>query len=170
MKKISIVIIAIIIIILISFGVFWFMQRSGFNSGNEGTAGNLPPVSTSTPALATPTTTTVVIGTAQGGVTVNNFYKNAEYITQDQQTVAMKDTSDYGIAYNVGDSSFVIVLLSNPLETARQAAEAAFLSSLGISKQDACKLTVYEGIPAAVSDQYVGENFPLSFCGGSSTL
>jgi hypothetical protein len=101
---------------------------------------------------------------------MNNFYQTAQTITQDQQAVIIENSGDYAITYNVPDSSFAIAILSTPLEAARQAAESAFLSELGISKQDACKLTVYEGVPIGVSDEYPGESFPLSFCGGPPTL
>jgi hypothetical protein len=177
MKKITIVIIAIIAVVLITFGIFFIIQKNASNNTPPSTTGTLPPISTSTPVgsesstpATIPTSTTITLGTSQGSVTVNNFYQSADFITQDQQTVAVKSTPDYVIAYNVGDSSFAITLLSAPLEATRQAAEAAFLSKLGVSRQDACKLTVYEGVPASVSDQYVGQNFPLSFCGGPTTL
>jgi hypothetical protein len=110
----------------------------------------------------------VTLGTDQGSVVTNNFYKSASYITQDQQTVVIGQTPMYDINYNVSDSSFIISILSLPFNTSQQAAEAAFLSSLGISQQDACKLKVYEGVPAYVSDQYIGESFPLSFCATST--
>ncbi|MGD1003729.1 MAG: hypothetical protein ABR884_04125 [Minisyncoccia bacterium] len=174
MKKIIIVIVAIVVVILIAFGVFYLIQKNAANNATVSTTGTLPPVSTSTATssttLAIPTSTTITLGTSQGSVTVKNFYQSADYITQDQQTVAVSQTTDYVIAYNVSDSSFAIALLSTPLEAARQAAESAFLTQLGISQQDACKLTVYEGVPASVSDQYIGQNFSLSFCGGPPTL
>jgi hypothetical protein len=102
-------------------------------------------------------------------VTMNNFYKTAAFVTQDGQTVAIQQTSTYSIAYNISDSSFVISILATPVDAARAAAETAFLSSLGISEQDACKLNVYEGVPASVSDQYVGKVLPLSFCAAVAT-
>lgn len=174
MKKIIIVVIAIAAIILITFGVFFLIQKNNAGNSPTSTTGTLSPVSTSTLSGGTiptiPTSTTITLGTAEGSVTVNNFYQSANYITQDKQTVAVADTPDYVIAYNVTDSSFAIALLSIPLEAARQAAENTFLSKLGISQQDACKLSVYEGVPASVSDKYVGQSFPLSFCGGPPTL
>ena len=174
MKKLIIIVFAIVVVILIAFGVFYLVQKNAANNTPTSTTGTLPPVSTSTPTSSTnlviPTSTTITLGTSQGSVIVKNFYQSAGYITQDQQTVSVKETADYVIAYNVSDSSFAIALLSIPLEAARQAAESALLNALGVSKQDACKLTVYEGVPASISDQYVGESFPLSFCGGPSTL
>lgn len=170
-KKMIIVIGAIVAVIVIALIIVFLIHES--NSGGTGTtppSGTLPPVATNTPATTIPTSTTLTFGTSNGNVTTSNFYQSADFITQDQQSVAIQDTPDYIIVYNVGDSSFTITLMSTPLEAARQAAEAAFLSSLGISQAAACKLTVYEGVPASVSDEYVGQDFSLSFCGGPATL
>jgi hypothetical protein len=123
----------------------------------------------STPAtssVAIPAGDTISIGTSHGVVTMNNFYSKAVYIDSNEQTVVIQQTPNYGIFYNISGSSFVITLLSAPLEAAQQAAESAFISNLGISQQDACKLTVYENVPASVSSQYVGQSSSLSFCGG----
>jgi hypothetical protein len=174
-KKVIIVISAIVIVILVVGVVLFIIQKNSSNTASgTATTGTLPPVSvstsTQTPSVAAPTSTTITLGTSQGSVTMNNFYQTAQTITQDQQAVIIENSGDYAITYNVPDSSFAIAILSTPLEAARQAAESAFLSELGISKQDACKLTVYEGVPIGVSDQYPGESFPLSFCGGPPTL
>jgi hypothetical protein len=172
MNKKIIVVGAIIIVVVIACVVFFLIQKNSSNTGTAvGTTGTLPPVSTSTVSTEIiPTSTTIILGTSQGSVTVNNFYQNAQTITQDKQAVIIENPGDYVITYNVPDSSFVISLMSLPLEAARVAAESAFLSKLGISEQDACKLNVYEGVPIGVSDQYPGESFPLSFCGGPPTL
>ncbi len=173
MNKKVIVIGAMIIVVAIAFVVFFLLQRNA--PGTPGTGmgtGTLPPASTGTPIVVppAPTSTSIVLGTSQGSVTMNNFYLTAQAITQDKEAVILTNTGDYAISYYVPDSSFSIALLSTPLNAARQAAESAFLSKLGISQQDACKLTVTEGVPIGVSDQYPGESFPLSFCGGPATL
>jgi hypothetical protein len=126
---------------------------------------------TSSPATSPqniPTGDTITLGTSQGSVTMNNFYKSAGYITQDQQAVVIQQSSAYSIVYNVPVSSFTLTISSAPPETVRQTMEGAFLSSLGISQVDACKLKVNESISSGVSDQYAGELFPLSFCATST--
>lgn len=182
-KKFVMIVFGVIIVIAV---VAFFLVRQNTSNvgGGGGTTGTLPPVSTSTggttgtlPPVSTSTTTntpppgsTITLGTSHGNVTTNNFYKSADYITQDQQTVVIQQAPTYSIVYNVSDSSFIISILSAPLEAARQAAETAFLNSLGISQKDACALNVYEGVPASVSNKYIGEPFPLSFCGNSTAL
>jgi len=172
MKRTLIVIIAVVIVVIVGLVIFFAIKQNSANSGSAGSgtsAETLPPAVTSTPLVA-PTGTTFTLGTSQGNVTVNNFYNNPVFITQDQQTVVLAQTSTYSIVYNVADSSFMISLLSAPLAAARQDAETALLNILGVSESDACKLKVSEGVPISVSDEYPGENFPLSFCGSSPPL
>ena len=121
-------------------------------------------------SIIAPTGNTLSIGTSNGSVAMNNFYNNAAYISQADQTLVIADVSNYVITYNISDSSFGIILLSLPLETTRQIAEAGFLAALGIAQQNACKLDVREWAPANVSPQYIGQSFPLSFCGTPSAL
>ena len=168
-KKVITIIIAIIVIAVMAY-VFFLIQKTPSPGVTGETAGTPLPISVSTTTTANtlPTGPTVTLGTNQGNVIMNNFYKSADYITEDQQTVVIHQTPMYDINYNVSDSSFIISILSLPFDAVRQAAEAAFLSSLGISKSDACKLKIYEGVPAYVSDQYLGESFPLSFCATST--
>lgn len=175
MNKKVIVIGGIVIVVIVAFLAFFFIQKNSSSvnttvstSSSASAGGTLPSSATSTPMVST--STTITLGTSEGSVTVNNFYQNAQTITQDGQAVIIQNSGEYVITYNVPDSSFAIAILSTPLEAARQAAESAFLSALGISKEDACKLTVYEGVPISVSDEYPGESFPLSFCGGPPTL
>lgn len=171
MKKSTLIILGIVIVVVIAAVVSFLMYRNAPNDSTGSNMGSLPPIATSTPiTVAAPTSTTITLGTNQGGVVMNNFYNSAQYITDDKQTVVLQQDATDSIVYNVADSSFIITLGSTPLEAARQNAESYFLSSLGISQKDACKLSVYEAIPASVSDQYVGQNFSLSFCGGPSTL
>lgn len=107
------------------------------------------------------------ITTKQGEVTVRDFTKNAAFITQDGKTVAVVNSGKYSIVFYRPDQSFAISLLAKPFPIVRQEAERALLSTLNISEQDACKLSVYEGIPISVDQRYPGVNSPLSFCDGS---
>lgn len=170
------VFITIIVLIIIAVAVFFFIKGSSAPTGNMGGAtGTLPSPSTTTavatatpivsPPATAPTGDTLVLGTPYGSVAMNNFYKTAE-ISSDQKTAVIQQAPAYIIDYNVIDSSFTIGILSMPFDASRRAAETALLGSLGISEQEACKLKVYEGVPASVSGsgQYVGQIFPLSFC------
>lgn len=182
MKKSIIILIAIIIVAVAAGVVFVLMHNANTGgAGNQGgQTGLLPPIATGTAGtggsisstLATaPTGPTFQIGTPQGSVTVNNIYKENDYITEDGQTIVVAQTSTYSIGYNVGDSGFIISLTyiqpGMPLQDARSAAENAFLQALGISKSDACKLNVQEGVSFKASPYY-GQLMGLSFCGVGS--
>lgn len=183
MKKIILIIIVVLVLAGAGVALYaWFTQGGSAGTGGiGGTGGTLPtPVPSATPggplvpptgnyasSTAFPTSTTIVIGTPQGSVTVKNFYKNASLITPDAQSILIVASPSYNIAYSVPDSSFSIALLSEPLAAARTAAEAAFLNVLGIDQTNACRLTVYEEVPSALSATYAGENLGLSFCPGA---
>jgi hypothetical protein len=126
-------------------------------------------VSSTAPAITIPTGDTITIGTSKGSVTMVNFYKNADYIDQDQQAVVIKQTSTYSIIYYLSGGSFSITISGTPFGAARQAAEDAFLNSLNIKITDACKLNVIEDAAYPAGDPNNGNSFPLSFCGGSSS-
>ena len=179
MKKTILIIILILIIIAVA-AVFFFMNRGTGAPGGTGTGvtsstgGGLPPVIPITGNLASstsfPTSTTITIGTSKGSVTVNNFYKNPALVTPDAGTVLIIATSSYNLAYNTGDSSFTIALLSEPLAAARAAAEAGLLQALGIGQADACRLTVSVYVPGSIDANHAGINLGLSFCPGAVGL
>ena len=131
-----------------------------------GLSGGTPPPVTS--PINIPPGNTLTIGTPQGSVVMNNFYNSADYIAQNQRAIVIQQSSTYDIVYNVSDSGFTLTVFSMPFETVRQTAEAALLNLLGISKQDACKLSVYENVTGNASGQYAGRSFPLSFCAPSA--
>jgi len=177
MKK-GVIIVLVLVVIAIIGGAIYFILRSASPSGTPtNTINTLPPVGTSTVATSTtdngtssfPAGSTFQIGTNQGVVTVSNFYKTMDYITEDNAAVVMGEGDDYSVVYNRDDSSFGIVLTLVPgsLQDARTAAEAVFMKQVGVSEGDACKLNVSEGVTDKTS-QYYGDSFGLSFC--SSTV
>ena len=121
------------------------------------------PVPASRP-IEVPAGNTIEVGTPSGSVVVNNFYRNAAYLAADEHTVVIRQAPDYDIVYDVPDSHFVINLFLKPLKDARRAAEAAFLKTLNVSEQDACKLTVHEFVTGLASRIYLVGPTSLSFC------
>lgn len=118
------------------------------------TNGTLSPT---TPPITIPAGDTIAIGTSVGNVIMNNFYKSADYIDQEQKAVVIQQASTYNIIYNISDSSFAIAITGTPFDTVREQAESAFLQKLGISQQDACKLQVWVFKPGQTGTR-------LSFC------
>jgi hypothetical protein len=105
-----------------------------------------------------PKTPTLMLGTNQGAIEVNNFYLTI--VDTEEGSVFLKDTDDYRITYRRNDSIFRIELYS-PSITVRHDAEAEFLNLLNISQTDACKLNVEVIFYRTAQD---GQSSPLSFC------
>ncbi|MFH0930209.1 MAG: hypothetical protein V1814_03080 [Candidatus Moraniibacteriota bacterium] len=112
----------------------------------------------------------IIYNTASGNVTLNNFAKNSEIA--DNGIVYPVDKKNYNIGYNSTSKEFIITLLVNSnIENTRKEAEADLLTSLGISKEDACKLKVFLYVSAAITtDKSQSQNHGLFFCPGSITF
>lgn len=170
MKKIIIIVIIVIVIAAIA-GVIFYMQAG--NSGNSnpttgGSTGALPPVAIESSTYNPPTGDKLTIGTPEGGVLVNNFYNNAQQVSEDHSSILLQEAGSYSISYYAPDSSFGILIEQTPFATVRTQAEAAFLEALGVSKTDACKLTVMVAVPYSVDPIDSTQNFGLSFCSGGA--
>ena len=116
----------------------------------------------SQPQPPAPSGPTKTITTPSGSVDVRDFTQNPAQTTSG--TTVIKATDQFKLIYFSTDNSFLITLLSQPLQQARDAAEAELLSNLGIDKGQACKLTVTESVPYDVDSQLAGQNYGLSFC------
>lgn len=174
MKKI--IILGLLVLLALA-AIFFFVSRQSGAPGLGGVTGTLPAAVTSTPVAPATTSTSsatgfvpsvpsggnFVLGTAQGSVTVNNFYAGAK-ISADGTSVLVAETPAYVISYYAPDSSFNILIEQMPFATVRAEAESAFLQKLGISEQDACKLKVQVGAPIGVDPSHAGQNLGLSFC------
>lgn len=124
-----------------------------------------------------PTSDTFDIPTANGKVTVKNFYKTSG-LTTESGAVEMRD-DEYQIAFDgLNYYNFFIHLPFIPdngdippgWDFRRSKAEQDFLQIIGISKTDACKLKVnvgFAGVHNELAETYAGINFGLSFCPNS---
>ena len=164
MKK-NIIIIVVIFLVLIALGAYLYVTR-----GSSSSVSNIPGTMAQTgtlPAAIIPsgaeTGPSLVIGTSQGSVSINNFYLTNPADGGDG-TLIIKQTGDYMLTYNPRTSEFWIAITGMPFATQQIAAEQDFLATLGISKADACKLSVTSGIIYTPGNPLDGESFPLSFC------
>lgn len=95
-------------------------------------------------------------------VIINDPYKNALKIVSGNAD--MKKTANYDIVY-LGDlKGFVISLYGENLNVSRNEAEQTFLSLLGITKDEACKLDVTLAAAPEASKSAAGKDYGLSFC------
>ena len=170
MKKILIV---FIILIIVGGGFFvWFLLKGSvpINSGKDNTVtqGVLPITSPATKesSLTVPAGDTIAIGTTQGIITVKNFYKNV--VGWQEEYAIFKQSAAYDLLYDTEDSSFVVSIKSGVLSQVRPLAEQAFLDTLGISQNDACKLVVIVGVDPLVDPSLANRALSLSFCASST--
>lgn len=110
----------------------------------------------------------IVISTPSGDVEINNIFtksergKNGELLP-----ITLEQKQNYDIKYYYDGDYFGIILLQKPLLQARLDAENSFLNMLGVSKEDACKLSHQTNIPAGVDAKLGGDlNYGFSFCPG----
>lgn len=96
------------------------------------------------------------------GVTINNVYKNE--INRSGGNVKFLERDTYRATYVYDINLFTITILDANFEQTRQRAEQEFISMLGISKEDACKLNVIVQTPEFVNFELSQQNFSLSFC------
>ena len=158
MKKILFIIIGILIVIGITFLLYSLYKK---------------PITVNSPSTEQPSTDMpsiedmkkdgeIELPTSEGSVSINNPYAEASTVVAGN--AAVKETSEYAIVY-LGDlKSFVITIYGKQMNGARRQAEQAFLDSLGVSKDDACKLDVSLSIDKEADEDAAGQEFGLSFC------
>ncbi len=116
-----------------------------------------------TPTIVLPNAQTLGRKINISGVSVNDFTKTSRPIEETTEFY-VTEKSNYAIIYDSKDNSFLIGILSSPFETNRQTAEEGFLQTLGITKENACLLTVTESTPHFVNPNNAGIIYKLSFC------
>lgn len=169
MKKV-LIILAICAIIGVGL-IIWFLLKgstAGNNVANTNSASGTQATSTSFVAMPpkAPAGDTIAIGTGHGVITVKNFYKNA--VGQEEEYVIFERSAGYDLLYSLQDSSFVVSIKSGTLSQVQPQAEQAFLSDLGISQSDACRLVVVVGVNPSVDPSLANQALPLSFCASST--
>ncbi|MBP6913111.1 MAG: hypothetical protein KBC00_00685 [Candidatus Levybacteria bacterium] len=106
-----------------------------------------------------PTTDKILIS----GIPINNPYISP--VQRDAQGDSLMTRGEtYNLVYLKPFNEFLISITSSPFEINRQLAEQAFLERLGITKEQACQLTVTITTPVSVNNAEAGQKYPLSFC------
>ncbi len=117
----------------------------------------------------------LAIETSAGGVLIRDVRQRPEATAMGDDLYALTSlaattSTPFGITFNATDGTFAIGLEAEPLGATRRAAEAYFLSLVGVGESDACLLDVYVGTVARVNEFYAGRNLGFSFCAGSVPL
>lgn len=148
----------------------------GNSSTIVNTGGTQTPTDGSAPGQAN---TTSISGQGGGAMTVNDFKHDPEtkadpnnagqyYLAGGLAPAA--GVTPYSIFFVDANQSFNITLLQEPIGDIRAQAESELVRRLGISKEQACLLNYYVGVPAGVNEIYAGRNLGFSFCPGATQL
>ncbi|GEM_PF-1796837 len=134
------------------------------------------------------TTETSTLSTAEGELVVNDFVHNGEtvadpvnpgnyvlagdvgYCLADGTCPHGADSERYSISYDDQKQFFTVILLKEPLNESRLAAETFLIERLGISREELCLLNSYVGIPYWVNDRFADGTVGFSACPQSVRL
>jgi len=177
MKRPILILILLGIFAIILIPIFLALKKPGASPSPNGQNANqqLNPSPTEQPIPSPNPTIQVVFPTAPiinpndssitiSGVQMNNFTKTSTQMNQEGDLSIANVSNSYQIVYLAHFQEFLITINGSPFEAQRQAAEAAFLQSLGISQTDACKLPVSITTPRYANPDQAGTQYPLSFC------
>lgn len=102
----------------------------------------IPDASTPMPPRVYSTSTEpIVMATAEGSVTVQNFYRFVE--DSEEGMLVLRNKPEYALYYMSATSQFLAIVKREPVEQNASAAKADLLNEmLGIMPQEACKLKI----------------------------
>lgn len=150
-------------ILLISFLIF-LLALAGISFIAPKRTTDKTPTSTPTPIPAAPTVINTQGKINVSGVEINDIRVNP-IIDNGIGDVLFIQNPKYQVGYQGKFELFIINVLASPFEETRREVESEFVKKLGVSKQEACSLSVTIGSPsyAGVAD-FDGKKRGLSFC------
>lgn len=170
-KTILILLVAIFFLLVVALALFLVSKKKPApnvtnssaaidNSSSSSTLSNTASAPFSFPAQ---NADKMILNTSSGNISVNNIYKNPTK-NLSLNGVAFKDNPDYYMDFYPDSQGFTIIIYNPDFQTTRLKAEQDFVSTLGITDDQACKLRLAETTPVQINSQYGGKNFGLSFC------
>ena len=177
-KKIIISINILVLAVIIGGFIYWKVSQEEPTQNNTTTKPTqLFPVSgntntpTQTPTQNASSTTSVSVGMIKiqandgGNVVMKDFYQSPYTQILDQyKDATIKDGVDYHVEFQPGSQEFFISLSGDDLYASRTNAEQGLLDKLGITKDEACRLSVSLAVAFSESPKASGTNYGLSFC------
>lgn len=154
------IIIGAVIVLLIIGGWLFLAHGNASPSINSITAQSAAKSDSLGPIYHVPSSTTIVLGATKGSVTINNFYKEA--LGSQDQFIVIAQNSNYEITYDTDTNVFYLSIANSSADANQIQAENAFMTILGITQADACRLNVEEGFTQGFSTK--NTQLGLSFC------
>lgn len=166
-KMLVLILVPTLLVVVAAF-LFFFKKPSTTNVSPEKT-----PSSSSSNKTSFPTDTPFTIPSKDASkmtvdvegnkIEMNNLYKNPVE-TFPGNNVAFAENDQYHMLFYPKNKGFIIIILDKNIQAGRDKAENDFLTTLGVTKEQACKLTVDLGTIYSVNPSVAGKNYGLSFC------
>ena len=177
----TVVIIAILLTAVLLWMVIFLINSS--ITGNKSTIISLPTL-TPIPKISpfptfqvkkTPTPVAKITGIISPTSGVENGYISVSGVkikditkvaldTNKNGDLKLADNDRYLISFLKKFNTFIITINSPPFDQTSREAENFFITTLGIQKEDACRLTVYVNMTERVDPKKAGLNYNLSWC------
>lgn len=171
------------VLVLVAIGVFvavMYLSNKAPEGSDPATGSTNPFGQMLTPGGVSGTGTgTVTISTESGeSVQVPDFKKGREPLTTPNGNYYNLYGPEYStegftfsVQYGEMDSQFLVMLISEPIGSARTDAEAYLRNLLSLSDQELCELNIDISVTPDVNEAYSQySDLGLSFCRGSVTL
>lgn len=174
---------AILILVLLVLGLFFFLKPKPVAQNNPGTttlpSSGVTPAGSGTIAVAgTGGSTVQTADFLHNGVTYEDPANAGQYYLAGTSGVCDAQgncpkagtATNYNIVYFSSSKTFVIGLADEPLGAIRLEAEQNLMHILGLSSDQMCKLDYTVITSSYVSPTYGGKNLGFSFCPGAVPL
>lgn len=161
MKYIYLIIAIVIVVGVAAYFMFLKQKVAPLDTAGQQPAATeqaLIPVSSS----EVPAGDKIALGTSDGIIYVNNFYKIARGYSG--EALVIKSASQYLLLYDAAVSAFGIYIVAGPVQSYLNVAENDLIGILGVQQAQACLLDVSWSVSSAVDKNLSGRNYPLSFC------
>ncbi|OGH21407.1 MAG: hypothetical protein A2958_01265 [Candidatus Levybacteria bacterium RIFCSPLOWO2_01_FULL_38_13] len=154
MKRIAIILFST----LIALGLIYFFLSLFFPSKHKRQEGEIPTPTKIEERTRIPQSDKIIIS----GVKTNNFLKSPIQTNSEGDVLFIKE-GDFQIAYLTRFSQFIINISTSSSQT-RLNAEMAFITKLGVKREEACQLEVKVTSPYVPNPYLAPPRKTLSFC------
>lgn len=162
MKKSYLIILAVMLLIVLGAGAFFFLFERGAPNPAEPVDDPFGQVGGMGGGSSVPSFT---VRNEEGQpVTVPDFRNTPQPERAGNDLYQVAVGQDFQIIYFPNDSYFLVSLTAEPLKDARLNAESALISALQLTADELCALSISVQTSADVNEFYAGSDLGLTFC------